>query len=788
MADVVRGSSSTVPLGVPPARCAIGYKAVAAAERRAVGRLKACAGLHSLFALIVLGSQFASALTQVARAAAASSEPLQEVLVTATKRTEDVEDVPIAITAISGEQLRSQRIENPFDLAAYSPSLRVESGSGLALPRFNLRGLGTDEYLPNANGSVGFYQDEVYLNSIVAQGLQLFDIDRVEVLRGPQGTLWGKNTTAGAISVTSRAPTRQLDAEASATLGNFDSYIVEAAAGGPIAGDNLLGRVSVIYSDFGGYVNNAYLGTTDNKMTQAAARVQLQWEFDDGGSLRLIGHTASLSQLVPIFHAGYFPGSTDANGYSAPDTRYQTASDLRPYNNVDASGAVATFDWTLSSTWRLTNILAFERNSWETYTDDDVSPFVVSNEGVFSWTKQYSEEFRVASPDRRPVSWIFGLYALYEDLSATYALPQNTTSTDSQIWTRDYAAFASANIRFSARWAARLGVRYTSETKSIEQKGVVYTYSPIDQFNVALSTTPPEPFVDYDDSHTWREVTGDAVLEYQFSSRRLIFARVANGFRGGNYNIALFGPGENGFVSPEKLVDFELGAKITSPDDRLQVNLTGYSYDYRDLQVFLLQSFGATLQNAAKARVDGVELETICAPSPHWLVRLSGSYAHARYTSFPDASVPAPLNSGNPADLTGQPLERAPKDTADLLIKYMMPVRSGTLSVQTDWGYTGKVIFAPWVGSPALHPVPSIAPYLQTIDDLTTQNGVTVGNARVAWATPDNRLEFAAWVSNLTNAKYKTNMFNFVFNRNAGLFWNQPTTYGLTLSYRLPAL
>jgi iron complex outermembrane receptor protein len=722
--------------------------------------------------------------TQAVSATDTSSDGLQEVLVTATKRAEDIQEVPIPITAISGDQLRTLGVQNVFDLAAYSPSLRIESYAGLALPRFNLRGLGTNEYQPNANGSVGFYQNEVFFNSVVAQALQLFDIDQVEVLRGPQGTLWGKNTTAGAISVTSRGPTGQLDASASATLGNYDSYIVEAAVGGPLVGENLLARASVIYNYFGGYVKNTYLDTIDNKSSQSAARFQLQWNFNDNGGLRMIGHFSKLSEVVPTFHAGYFPGSTDANGYSAPDTRFRLAMNQRQLDDVDASGASAKIDWTFSNAWHLTNILALERNSWASYYDDDVSPFVISNEALYSWTQQYSEEFRLSSPDRGPVSWIFGFYGLYEDMSETYALPQNTTSTDSQIWTRDYAGFANATIRFSERWSARLGVRYTSERKSIEQKGVYYTYSPIDQFNAALSTTPLVPFVVYNDNHTWNQATGDVTVQYQYSDQGMVFTRVASGFRGGNYNTALFGPGENGFVGPEKLLDYELGAKTTWLDRRLQVNLTGYNYDYRDLQVFLLQNFGTVLQNAAKARVDGIELEALYAPTPKWLFRLSGSYTNARYTSFPNASVPSPLNGGAPADLSGQPLERAPKSTVDLLVKYSVPLKSGTLTLQTDWDYTGRVIFAPWVDSPALHPVPGIAPYLQTIYDLTTQGGVTIGNARVAYATADDRLELATWVKNITNEQYKPNMYNFTFNSNAGLYWNLPTTYGVTLTYK----
>jgi iron complex outermembrane receptor protein len=150
-------------------------------------------------------------------------------------------------------------------------------------------------------------------------------------------------------------------------------------------------------------------------------------------------------------------------------------------------------------------------------------------------------------------------------------------------------------------------------------------------------------------------------------------------------------------------------------------------------------------------------------PNDHWFLHLYGSWVDARYTSFPNASVPSALNSGLPVNLDNQPLERAPKDTAGLLVRYSFTVTQGIESLETDWRYTGKVVFSPWVGSSNLQPLPSLAPHLQNVFNLTTQNPVTTGNARVTYAAPGDRLEVTAWAKTLTNVQYKTNMFNFVF-------------------------
>lgn len=642
--------------------------------------------------------------------------------------------------------------------------------------------MGTDEYTPNAQGSVGVYVDEVFLNTTATQGLNMFDLEKVEVLRGPQGTLWGMNTTAGAITFTPRAPTEQPSGYATVSYANFDSRTVEAAIGGPLVGDELLGRVSVLYDNFGGYVRNSYLGTIDNSNSQEAVRGQLLWKLGDSGSLKLSGHEANLHQVVPIFHAGYGLDGEDANGIGTSNDRYQVAEDGRGLGALTSSGGLAKLNWAFPNDWRLTNIAALEQNTLRGFDDDDATPLAVSNEGQFSSAQQESDELRLTSPDDRPVTFIAGVFGLYEYLKIRYALPQFETNTDSSIITRNYAGFGSATVRFENRLTARAGVRYTYENKSIEQFGENYTPSPVDQYNAGLSTTPLVPFLNFDDSRSWKQTTGDVSLDYRISDSAMLYARVAKGFRGGTYNTAITGPNQQGSVDPETLIDYEIGTKTQELDRRVTINAAVFLYEYRDLQVFLLQTIGAELQNAATARIEGLEFEASASPNEHWLLHLYGSWIDATYTSFPNASVPAALNSGLPVNLSGQPLERAPKDTAGLSGRYSFPALRGAVSLETDWRYTGKVIFAPWVGSNNLQPVASLAPELQRIFNLTTQNPVTTGNARIAFAAPGGRLEIAAWVKNLTNAQYKTNMFNLVFNRSAGILWNTPVTYGMTLS------
>jgi iron complex outermembrane receptor protein len=731
--------------------------------------------------------QTATAAATEKRAEAASQQQptLQEIIVTATKRAENIQEVPIPITALQSADIEALGIHTGFDLEGYVPGLRVEGTGGLGTPRFNLRGLGTDEYTPNANPSVGFYLDEVYFDSTVAQALQLFDIDQVAVFRGPQGTLWGKNTTAGAISFTTKQPTDDFSAYSNVEIGNYDSRVVEAAIAGPLVGDSLLARVSVDYNYFGGYVRNTLTDTIDNGHSISGARFQLLWKAGDQATIHLTLHDNTLDQVVPTSHGGYLPGGLDANGYGSPEPdRYQVAEDGRGLSTVTSSGGLLKLDWSLPLEWQFVDLLSLERNTWSILDDDDASPFVVSNEGIFSNAQQVSDELRLASPATGPASGIFGLYFLHDTLNFRYPEPQFGVNALSEVTTKDYAAFASGTMKFSDRITGSAGVRYTREDKGIDQSGDYYTPSPIDPYNYALSTTPLVPFLSYSNSQAWSRVTWDSTLKYQVNEDAMVFARAARGFRGGNYNTAISGPNQQGSVAPENLLDYEIGTKFQTPAKGLTIDASVYDYEYSDLQVFLLEDLGATLENAAKARIYGAELEIAMAPDDRWFANISGAYTHARYTSFPDASVPPPLNGGAPADLTGQPLERAPEGTASALLRYTLPVSGGNVAFQTDWYYIGRTIFQPWVDSPSLHPVPALAPYLSTIFDLTSQDPVTIGNARITFTTTNDRLAVALWAKNLTNALYKTNAYNLVFNRNAGIYWNPPLTYGISVTLK----
>lgn len=748
---------------------------------------------HVLPALLVVAffgpGQYSAALAQEAAATTAAST-LEEIIVTATKRAESIQEVPLAITAFSGKDLADVGAHTTFDLADQTPALRIESASGLALPRFNLRGVGGDEYSPNANESVGVYMDEVFLNNTVGQGFPLFDLDRVEVLRGPQGTLWGKNTTAGAISFISRKPSADLNGYAMQTFGSFGERDVEAAVGGPLIGDQLMGRASILYNSRDGFVRDDYLGTKIGGYTQAAGRMQLLWKMGDSGQLLLNAHESHMEQTIPLYHVGYLPGGFDFNGIATSSDPFQTNQSLPSDGVVNTSGGSAKLDWNLAGDWHLTNILAIEDNNFRQALDDDATKLTIFDEYTTSSAEQVSEELRLSSPDRGPLSWIFGAYALNETLHSDYILPEDGTSpvtgadTNSKFITRNYAVFANSTIHIAPTWTARLGLRETREQKTLNQVGNYYGLSSPDSANVHLSPIPLVPFLNFVQDRTWSDLTWDASLEHQFSDNAMAYIRSAKGFKGGNYNGAIFSPGDESAVNPETLVDYEAGVKSTWFDRRVTANADVFRYDYRDLQVFILQQVSTKLENAAKASDAGVELEIAAAPTDQLLFRLSASYVDAKYNDFSNASVPFGLNAGNPVDLSGQPLERAPKETASILAQYAIPLRAGKLTLQTNWRYTSSVPFAAWVGSANLHPVPRFVPLLQTIFNETTQGAVTTGNARIAYADSADRFEIAAWAKNITDKRYKTNIYNLLFNGNTGYYLNDPLTFGVTVSYR----
>jgi len=734
----------------------------------------------------------------------APAEAGPDIVVTATKRSASAQSVPLSLTVLGGDAIARSQIRDGIGLARETPNLAAESVMGAAMPRYRLRGIGTNDFTPTSTSAVGLYEDEVFISAGSAQSEPLYDLDRVEVLRGPQGSLWGKNTTAGAIHLVTAKPTDQLTGQVRAAYGTDDTRELEAALGGKIT-DDLDGRIAGVYKHRDGQFTNDYTGKKAGKYDIWDLRGQLAWDISPEAKLLVKVHGGQSVQDQPLQHIGLLAGGTDFDGYAQSGNPSHLSNNGLGYTIAKRVGSDAHLTVDLGGA-TLTEIAAYEHSSSLIYSDDDANPVSNYEERYGGRSNTFTNELRLASPDSGKFGWIVGTYYLHDKTDsfgqlANYGPVNFGVDGDAYrfgVKTDNVAGFASLNYQLTDRLKLTAGGRYTWERKSVAGKAWDYITQPgnlFDASQVALLyvDTASNRYVDTTGasigtsptSKSWRKFTWDVSADYKVTDDVLAFARVARGFRSGAFNTYIANPGDFSVYDPETLISYEAGIKTQWLDRRLTLNLTGFHYNIDNMQVTVLQSVGTRTQNAASARVDGFEVEAQARPVKGLQLGLGYGFQASKYTGFNNASVPAPINGGNPLDLTGQSLERAPRNTLNLNGSYEYHLGGGTLSFSTDWRYTSRYRFQVWSDATNTTPAPFLATPAaqQLIHDAFSQGNLWLGDARLAYRTAKG-VELALWVKNLTDQVYRTNTFGMFFNRSISYYPGERRTGGVSLAYR----
>ncbi|AXB78775.1 TonB-dependent receptor [Novosphingobium sp. P6W] len=761
----------------------------------------ALSGSLSVLALLLAAPAFAD---EAPAADDAGSSYSGEIVVTATKRSANLQDVPLSITAIGGADIASKQIRDGIGLARQTPNLAAESAMGAAMPRYRLRGIGTNDFTPTATSAVGVYEDEVFISAGSAQSEPLYDLDRVEVLRGPQGSLWGKNTTAGAIHYVTTKPSDTLAGQGRAVYGSDNTVELEAGVGGPLA-DKLNVRVAGVYKSRDGQYHNDFTDSKAGGYDIWDLRGQLGYEFTPDATLLVKVHGGVSKQRQPLQHVGLLAGGTDFDGYAERDSETALSNNGSDFTRARRFGTDARLDVDLGGV-RLIDIASYEKSSSLIYSDDDANPISKYHERYGGSSQTFTNELRLESPDGERFGWIVGTYFLHDKTNSFGQLglysPINFgvdgAAYDFDTKTDNVAGFASVSYEVTPQFKLTAGGRYTWEKKSID--GIAYDYA-TQADDVFDTSVPRNVYIDtandiYLDgaggtlapvpgSRSWKKFTWDASADYKATDDVLLFARVARGFRSGAYNTYVASPGDLGVYDPETLTSYEAGIKTSWLDRKVTFNATAFHYDIDDMQVTVLQSVGTRTQNAASARVNGFEIEAAARPFAGLSLSAGYGFQDSKYKGFTNASVPFPINQGAPLDLSGQSLERAPRHTLNLAGSYEVAVGSGTLTFSTDWRYTSRYRFHTWSDATNNNPAPFLAdPAIRAlVRDTFSQDALWLGDARVAYRT-NSGIEVAAWVKNLTNEYYRTNTFGMFFNRSMSTYPGERRTYGLSAAYR----
>lgn len=652
-----------------------------------------------------------------------------EIVVTAQKREENVQDVPVSISTLSGEDLEAITVGAPDvrTLSGRVPSLVMESSFGRAFPRFYIRGLGNTDFDLNASQPVSMVVDEVVLENPIVKGMPLFDLDRVEVLRGPQGTLFGRNTPAGVVKFETRKPTQDFDARVRASYGSFDTINFEGAVGGALT-DTLSARVSALYQSQSDWIDNKYPNGPERKLggfDTTAYRLQLLWEPNDQFSGLLNIHGWDVDGTARVFRANILEhGSGDLVPGFAQDVVYQ---DGRNKQEINSLGGVLRFDYDFGAA-TLTSITGFESID-DMYSRGDIDggygasflgpgaygpgeiPFASESADGLPNLDQWTQEVRLASNGGDPWNWLVGAFYFDEDLkvdsfsydSLAGGAPDGYAFQKQQA--KAYALFASVDYALSDRWSWKAGIRFSHEEKDFVAQRVSVPFIQ----NFLFGTLPSVPIsqnVD-DDSVSW-----DLSTLYKVNERVNVYGRVATSFRAPSIQGRILFCSDIDGTDPEtncvtvadteEILSVEAGVKTILADQRLRLNLTGYWYQIDGQQLTAVG--GATntarLLNADKTKGYGLEADVEFTPTGNWLMTFGASY---NPTEIDDPNLRVAACGGgctitDPIDergviVDGNSLPHAPDVIFNGIVNFRSdPVHKGIFGT-LDWAYYSEKSF-----------------------------------------------------------------------------------------------
>ena len=689
-----------------------------------------------------------------------SGDKLAEIVVTAQKREQNLQDVGTSVTAFDANSLQQLGLKDVTSITGQVPGLQFNQ-YGATVTIYNLRGVSQNDFSDHQEAPVAVYSDDAYIASTGALAGSLFDIQRVEVLRGPQGTLFGRNATGGLLHYLSNQPTDTLDGYLDVSGGNYNHIDTEGAIGGPIT-DTLSTRAAFATNYHEGYITNR-LGGRINNQKQYAGRLQFKWKLADNGELRLKLHGVNNDDEVAGNYSwaasapdatgrGVFtPGATDFGGYNNPTTNpFDQAEDRRGIFNRTVYGATVHAIWKTDA-FTITSVTDYLHVQKRYGEDSDVSPNPIFNYDVLYHYHQLSQELRLngATDNFR---WVGGVYYLHYDSrdigTTTLVEPFGVGKADFSLSTGSPSVFAQGEYDVLRQLTFIAGARYTYDDKKFD-----YNYICVDCPQTLHYVAPAYP----EANRTFNIGTGKVELDYKPMRDVLVYTSWNRGAKGGGWSAPTSGPVDPATLpyNMERLTSVELGFKSSFWDGRARLNGSVFHYDYKDYQGFFLDVATQVVENV-DAKVKGGELEFAVLPIHGLNLQLGVSHLESIVPH-----VPTPSGSVVPAEMP-----QAPHWTINAIARYEWPLLGGLASVEGD---------AKW----------NSQQYLELINaPVDLQPSYAVINARVGFGSQDNRWQVNAFVKNAADRWYRIynlDLAGFI-GINQGVY-APPREYGLELRY-----
>ena len=705
---------------------------------------------------------------------------LEEVIVTAQKRAENLQEVPISAQAFGAEDIRVLGVDSVAELIFAAPSLNAGGLGGGSQQQLGIRGIVDYSRNPGVDPRMGVYIDQIYQGQGYSADQPLLGIETVEILRGPQGTLFGKNTVSGAINLVTKAPNETTEGEFAVTYGNEGQAKFQGYLSGGFT-DTLFGSLSLTYDERDGLYRNTFLNTETGDFDRMSGRGKLRFVPTDRLDVTL-SYDYSKRQ------------STEPAGVEAALPAFETRAGFNADDETEFWGAGLHINYQLANGLQLVSISSLREAEFRFVGDDDMTPAAIQTTDFDEESKQITQEFRLQSADDQAVKWLAGVYYYKADretsrfarfdedlynllippLAPFAAALSGVGEVPSELEHESYAIFGHVDWSISDSLSLTLGLRYTEDDKSVDwtqtnkpddpglaavlqaATGLPLTQAPGALFGAVNSS--------YKDDRSEDDISPLISLNYQVTDETLIYARYAGAAKSGGYNADFMTNGLEFFEYDQETVDsYELGLKTTLMDDSLRVNVALFEMAFDDFQVFqfLANSSGATsleLTNAAETTVRGVETEITWLPTDNLRFIANATFLDAAYDDFE--------NPGGGEPFSNNQLPYAPDLKYFLAAQYRQPVGAGAITFDVDYTYVDDQFTDP--GNLEIDKIDSYS----------------LLGARVAYTPDSGQWELALWGRNLADEEW-TRLNNDNFLGTPRTLWGDPRLYGATFTYFL---
>ena len=740
--------------------------------------LRRAALKHSSLSLAVaLGLCAPAAFAQEAAAGpAADRDSLDTITVTARKREETIQDVPVAVTAFTAESLDKLNVEDLSDLDAQVPNLTIYAarGSSSTLTAY-IRGVGQSDPLWGVDPGVGLYLDDVYIARPQGALLDVFDVGRVEVLRGPQGTLYGKNTIGGAIKYVSKPLPEEFEGFASLTVGNYSQLDAKAAIGGPLFGHDsgIRARLSVASLNRDGFGENVVTKQPVSDKEINALRFSIgafsQDDFDVQFAFDWMDDQSGVRGAQMLAPNRFAPTSAPM------DSRYDVRNGMPNVNDTEMKGASVTVNWRPNDNWALKYVGAKRESDTETNIDFDTLQNKIADVKAFYSDEQTSNELQANYDGGGRARGVFGVYRFHgraggQVLNNFFNLLFG--DTQGNVYTSSTAVYADWTFDLTDRLKLDVGARYTDEDKH----AVVLNRG----YSDGTYTRPISIAANFDKTINFKNTSPKISLDYQINDDIMVYGLASRGFKSGGYNIRAQATAVPRSAEPfqdESVDSFEIGSKMAFLDNRLFLNLSAFHNKYKDIQLSVFTAYDSNndgiddaffgdFTNAGRGTVNGLEAEYQWLPTRHWAISGNLAWLDAKYDKYMFKNV----NIAHQQEFTN-----APDFSGALNVEYRTELGGmGSLSARVGYSYQSRVVATtevvrdPVTGARAT-PI--------------SQDGYGLLNAGAIWKL-NNAWSFSLQGTNLTDEEYLTTGYNLVSSLGVLTgFYGPPRQYTLTARY-----